>query len=247
MIQAIIIDDELHAIQALAGLLALYCPQVSIAGHAQGVAEGMELIREKNPELVFLDVHIGEETGFELLEQLQERAFQLIFTTGHSDYAIKAFRYNAIDYLLKPVDPDQLQEAVGKVTDRSNPGIDSRQLQQFLESLTTQQLEKLTIATAEGYHFFEVSQIIRIAGEGNYSTLYLQNGEQVVASKQLKSFEELLPSDQFIKVHQSHIVNLRRVKQLLFQDGSYLLLEDDSQVPLARRRKDQVMAALKIK
>ncbi len=247
MFRAIIIDDEQHAIQSLAGLLALYCPSVQVVGQAESVEEGMVLIRRLRPGLVFLDIHIGGATGFELLEQLKNVDFQLIFTTAHSDYAIRAFRYNAVDYLLKPIDPAQLAEAVEKASKKGAPPLDARQLENLIRSLATKKLEKITIASNKGFQFIEIPSIIRIAGEGNYATFYLQNGERVLASKNLKTYEELLPAGLFIKVHQSHIVNLRRVKRLVFQDGSFLQLEDGSEVPLARRRKEAVMEALKIR
>ncbi|MCB0572897.1 MAG: response regulator transcription factor [Phaeodactylibacter sp.] len=244
MLHAILIDDEAHAIQSLAGLLALYCPNVRIIGHASSVADGMALLREKRPELVFLDVHIGEETGFELLEQLKEAPFQLIFTTGHSDYAIKAFRYHAIDYLLKPIDPAQLQEAVEKARRKSASRLDGYQLENFIQALNGKQPEQLTISSSDGFHFIDIASIIRINGDGNYSTFYLQGGERVIASKNLKTYEELLPAGQFIRTHQSHIVKLSCIKKLLLQEGSLLQLADGSEVPLSRRKKEAVMAAL---
>lgn len=244
MLHAILIDDEAHAIQSLAGLLALYCPTVRIIGHASSVADGMALLREKRPELVFLDVHIGEETGFELLEQLKEAPFQLIFTTGHSDYAIKAFRYHAIDYLLKPIDPAQLQEAVEKARRKSASRLDGYQLENFIQALNGKQPEQLTISSSDGFHFIDIASIIRINGDGNYSTFYLQGGERVIASKNLKTYEELLPAGQFIRTHQSHIVKLSCIKKLLLQEGSLLQLADGSEVPLSRRKKEAVMAAL---
>lgn len=244
MLPAILIDDEAHALQSLAGLLALYCPTVRIVGHASSVAEGMALLREKQPELVFLDVHIGEETGFELLEQLKETPFQLIFTTGHSDYAIQAFRYNAIDYLLKPIDPAQLQEAVEKANRKGPPRLNTHQLENLIQALNGKQPEQITISSSDGFHFIDIASIIRLNGDGNYSTFYLRGGERVVASKNLKTYEELLPANQFIKTHQSHIVNLRCVKKLLLQDGHFLQLDDGSEVPLSRRRKEMVMTAL---
>lgn len=245
MLHAIIIDDEQHAIQALAGLLALYCPSVRVAGFADNVEEGMALIQQEDPGLVFLDVHIGETTGFELLEQLKDAHFHLIFTTGHSEYAIKAFRYNAIDYLLKPVDPVQLQEAVEKTGRQGASHFDNRQMENLLQSLATKKLEKITISSADGFHFVEVPSIIRVEGEGNYATFHLQGGGRVVSTKNLKSYEELLPEDQFIKPHQSHLVNLRSVKKLLWQDGGILQMADGSTVPLARRRREAVLEALR--
>ncbi len=165
-----------------------------------------------------------------------------MFLSSGSEYC-----YNALDYLLKPIEPALLKEAVEKAAAKGKPQLDKRQLQNLIQSLSSKQLEKLTLSSADGFHFIETGHIIRVAGEGNYSTFYLKNGEQAIASKNLKTYEELLPADQFIKVHQSHIVNLRYVKKLLFQDGSFLLLEDDSQVPLARRRREAVMAALRLR
>lgn len=245
MLHAIIIDDERHAIESLSGLLDIYCPSVAVVGFADSVEDGLALIRRLRPGLVFLDIHIGGATGFELLEQLKNVDFQLIFTTAHSDYAIRAFRYNAVDYLLKPIDPIQLAEAVEKAGKKGAPPLDARQLENLVQSLATKKLEKITIASTRGLQFIEIHSIIRIAGDGNYATFYLQNGERAVASKNLKTYQELLPADQFIRVHQSHIVNLRCVAKLLLQDGSVLKLADGSEVPLARRRREAVMEALR--
>lgn len=243
-ISAVIIDDEAHAIQSMAGLLSLYCPLVDVVGQASSVQQGIKVIRRSRPDLVFLDIHIGEENGFQLLEQLQNTSFQLIFTTAHSDYAIKAFRYHAIDYLLKPVDPGQLVEAVEKVREKNASRLETGHLENLFQSLQTRQLKKITISSTKGFQFLEISEIVHVSGEGNYSTFHLKDGEKVIASKNLKYYHELLPRALFFRTHQSHLVNLAFVKMINTQEGYIIELIDGAAVPLARRHKDDLLVLM---
>lgn len=241
---AIIIDDEKHARQGLAALLDLYCPQVLVLGDADHVDQGISLIREHKPDVVFLDIQIGEENGFQLLDKLPIINFQLIFTTAYSEFAIKAFRYHAIDYLLKPIEPQQLMAAI----DKSTQALDSRTLQDQITALQRYlqfgQQEKMIVPTMDGYHFIKIPSIVHIEGSGNYSTFYLDNGESLMASKHLKFYEEILPVDMFFRVHQSHLVNIRYIKKISTAEGLQVELEEGSLLPLARRRKDDLMNLL---
>lgn len=246
MIKTLIIDDEKNAQEALSSLLELFCPTVQVVGTAETIESAKVLIEELQPELIFLDVHLGDFTGFNLLEGLVNLSFQIIFTTGHSDYAIQAFRHNAIDYLLKPIEPSLLVQAVKKVADKLSTQLDVDRIQNLLASLQSP-AEKITISTAQGYHILDVDQIIRIEGDGNYSTFYVEQGEKVISSKKLKSYIQQLPSQKFVQTHQSHLVNVAFVRKMLFEDGGFLLLKDASKIPLARRRKEAVKEALQIR
>jgi two-component system, LytTR family, response regulator len=243
-VNAIIIDDEKHARQSLAGLLELYCPEVRILGEADNVSDAKAIIEALSPTIVFLDINIGEESGFNLLKQLDQVNFQLIFTTAHSEFAIRAFRVNALDYLLKPIEPDLLQAAVEKVREARGSSVIQGQLNHLVESLRTQSLRRLAIPSSDGITFLEIVNIIHIGGSGNYSTFHLDNGEKVTASKNLGHFESLLGDEQFFRCHQSHIVNLDYMKRIITKDGNSIELKNGLQAPIALKRKEALMAAI---
>ena len=243
-LSAIIIDDEQHARQGLATLLELYCPQIHIAGDANTIDKGIALIRQWAPDVVFLDIQIGEQNGFQLLDQLKQINFQLIFTTAYSEFAIKAFRYHAVDYLLKPIQPQQLAAAVEKAGQSSRTGKLERQLGELLHTLKSGKQEKVVVPTLEGLNYLSVDSIVHVAGSANYSTFHLDNGEKVMASKNLKYYEELLPEDTFFRAHQSHLVNLRYIKQIRTVEGNTIEMEDGAGIPLAKARKGALVERL---
>ena len=243
-LSAIIIDDEQHARQGLATLLELYCPQVQAAGDANTIDKGIALIRQWAPDVVFLDIQIGEQNGFQLLDQLKQTDFQLIFTTAYSEFAIKAFRYHAVDYLLKPIQPQQLIAAVEKAGKSSRTGKLERQLGELLHTLKSGKQEKVVVPTMEGLHYLSVDNIVHVAGSANYSTFHLDSGEKVMASKNLKYYEELLPEDVFFRAHQSHLVNIRYIKQIRTVEGNTIEVEDGSSIPLAKARKGALVDLL---
>ena len=244
MPRAIIIDDEQHARQALATLLEIYCPQVQIAGEANTIDKGIALILQWAPDVVFLDIQIGEENGFQLLDQLKQTDFQLIFTTAHSAFAVRAFRYHAVDYLLKPIQPSQLIAAVGKAGQSNRTEKLEQQLGELLHTLQSGRQEKIVVPTLEGLHYISIGNIVRVAGSANYSTFHLDNGEKIMASKNLKNYEEILPEDTFFRAHQSHLVNIRFIKKIRTLEGNAIEMEDNSSVPLAKARKGELMERL---
>lgn len=242
---AIIIDDERHAREGLAALLRMYCPHLVILGEAGDMDTGIHLIRKHPPDMVFLDIAIGEHSGFQLLDQLPEVSFQLVFTTAYSEFAIKAFRYHAIDYLLKPIQPQLLMAAVEKARD----SLQTRDLQLQLDALRqffgSGRQEKIVISTMEGLSFIRIHTIVHVVGSGNYSTFHLENGEKILASKNLKHYEDLLPSDRFFRSHQSHLVNIRYITKIRSQEGHLIELEGGFSAPLVQKRKEALLALLK--
>lgn len=235
-LEAIIIDDEKHARESLSTLLELYCPQVKVLAEAATIQEGIQTIQRLNPTIVFLDIAIGEDTGFDLLNKLQPIDFKLIFATAFNNYALKAFKENAIDYLLKPINPQELIRAIKKVQE----AYPANQGPPFLQTAATKPTSKIAIHSIEGITFLKTSQIIHVNGNGNYSTFFSIEGDKIIASKNLKHFELLLPKDDFFRSHQSHLVNLHFIKKVLSQD-SMIKLSNGTLVPITRNRKEQLI------
>jgi two-component system LytT family response regulator len=218
---------------------------VQIIGDADNIDDGIHLIRKLNPEMVFLDIEIGEQTGFQLLDQLPAISFQLVFTTAYSEFAIKAFRYHAIDYLLKPIQPNQLIAAVEKAGQSSQTKQIQQQINELRQALSSGQSEKVIVPTMEGLNFIKIESIVHVEGSANYSTFHLNNGDKIMASKNLKYYDDLLPSELFYRVHQSHLVNIRFIKKIIILEGYAVELEEGVSVPLARKRKEELLNLLK--
>ena len=246
MIRTLIIDDEPMAYRTLKSLLDIYCPEVNVIGKAEDLATGIGLIQRVNPEVVFLDIHLKGHSGFDLLDQISKPDFHVIFTTAHDEFALKAFRYHAIDYLLKPIIPQELIRAVEKVQ-RTTPQIQkiSQQISGLLDNIKKQSFQSLTLSTHEGLHILPLDHIIRLESSGNYTSFFTTSQEKVVIAKGIKEYDDLLPSPPFFRIHQSHIVNLRQIKKLMKGDGGYVLSSDNARLPLARRKKDHLIEYLK--
>ncbi len=206
---------------------------------------GYKLLRNVLPDAIFLDVQMGDGTGFDLLRKFHDPGFQVIFTTAFDEFAIKAFQVNAIDYLLKPIDVDELLRAVGKIEDTVKRWKADERMQNLLTSDERKEFEKIAISSNEGLHFVELKDIVRLESDANYTTFYLGSGERVTVARTLKNFDELLPPDQFFRSHQSHIINLSHVKKIVREDGGYILLSGDIKIPLARSKKDRFMEVVK--
>lgn len=244
-IRAILIDDEENNIKNLQDILQRYCPEVEVCATALSAAEGMSHVKAHQPDLVFLDVQMPNATGFDLLEALSPINFQVIFVTAYDQYAIKAIRFCAIDYLLKPIDIMDLQQAVKRAIHNKNSKSTRHAPQQLLENRNASNNNlKIGLPTAERILFVEIHELVRCVGENNYTHVHLMNGKQVLISKTLKEFEELLSDKGFIRVHQSHLVQLRYVRSFEKQDGGFLKMVDHSSVPISRHRKAAVMQVL---
>jgi two-component system LytT family response regulator len=245
MIRSIIVDDELRGRQTLQNLLAESCPNVEVLALCESVAAAREAIALHKPQLVFLDVEMPQENGFALLEEAEHINFDVIFTTAHSHHAIKAIKLSALDYLLKPIDIDELVAAVEKVAAKK-PASGAKHIQMLLQNTAEKekQQEKIALPTTDGYVFVRLSDILRCDAHGSYTMFYFTDGETLLVCKNLKEFEDLLTDLNFFRVHHSHIVNMSHIQRYLRGDGGTVVLKDGSQVEVARRKKEQFLQAL---
>lgn len=245
MIKVLIIDDEFKCSSTLQSMLEIFCPQVQVLAICNDSRNASDLINQLKPELLFLDVEMPHLNGFDVLGQLTEYNFGLIFTTAHNHYALKAIKFSAIDYLLKPIDGEELSKAVLKYQKtRINHLSDVKlQIENLLQK-NANKLEKLTIPTVAGMLFLEIQDIIRCTGERNYTRFFLTSGEQVLSSYTLKEYEQILESHNFFRLHQSDIINLKHMKSYIKNDGGYVIMSDGSEVQISRRRKDEFLGRL---
>ena len=234
MLDAIIIDDEQAAQLTLMSFLQMHCPTVNVVGTANGVEEGLKLLAHKKTDLLFLDIKMNDGTGFDLLKRLPKINFNLIFTTAYDEYALKAFKFSAIDYLLKPIDPLELKDAVSKIKIESSNT--SKSLDSMMEMYSNKVFDKLAIPSVDEFSFVHLSQIIRCEASSNYTIIFLENGKKIVAPKTLKEFEALLSSEGFFRVHQSHLISLNHIKQFQ-KNKNKIIMNDASEVEVSRRKK----------
>jgi len=244
MIKAVIVDDEPHCCQTLVTLIKNFCPQVEIAGIYYSGANALPVIKTIPPDILFLDIEMPQMNGFELLEKLPEINFALIFTTSYDQYAIKAFHFSALDYLLKPIDREELQRAVEKVIKRMTPP-NPQQIDILLKKLyQPAALSKIALPTMEGLQMVPVNSVISCASDGNYTIFFLKNNKKVIASRILKEVEEMLEAHSFIRVHNSYIVNLNEIEKYIKGEGGYLMMSDGSSVDVSRSRKEALLKRL---
>jgi len=241
-VRTLIIDDEQDAREILHYLLKKE-KTIQLVGEAHSVQSGMEAILKHDPELIFLDIQMQDGTGFDLLSRFSNPKFRTVFVTAHDDFAIKAFKCNALDYLLKPVCSEDLTRVLQKVKNQRQPDW-VRQVSGLLSVAKEKKIEKLLLPTSEGLNVINLSEIISITSDGSYSHIYLKNDERLTVSKAMKEMEELLDAENFLRVHQSHLVNLAFVKKLLKDEGGLILMSNETKIPLARRRKEEFLERL---
>ncbi len=245
MIQALIIDDEKHCIEWVEELLMPYRENIQCVGTAQNLQDACTLTKERQPDLVFLDVQIDDKTGFDFLRAVSPISFDVIFTTAYEKYAVQAFKFSAVDYLLKPIDTDDFEKAIKKFETKSAIKHLEQKIDVLLHNLERQNaVKKITVPTMSGYEFLEVSDIIRCHSDVNYTEIYLKNGQKIMVSKTLKSFEELLEPEYFFRVHNSHLINLREVKKYVKGKGGYVTMNDNTHIAVSTRRKDEFLRRL---
>lgn len=242
---ALIIDDEKNGRENLAGLVRQYCPQLKIVAEAATVAEAILKIEEFQPRLIFLDIEMPGGNGFKLLEHFKTFPFEVIFVTAYDNYAIKAIRFSASDYILKPINLNELIDAVEKVSQRVRQQIENERIRQLYQNSLHPSNPKIGLPTGERIEFVEVKTIIRCQGESNYTHLYFTAKKPLLVAKSLVEFEELLGDHGFIRVHKSHLVNLNHVTSISKNDGGTLNLSNGDSVLISRRRKDFVTESLK--
>ena len=243
MIRAVIIDDETPARNNLKQIITDNFSYVKIIGEADSVVTGVKLLNTLTPDLVLLDINLSDGSGFNLLEKLNEINFKVVFVTAYDSYAIKAFKFNALDYLLKPVKTDLLSEALEKVEKAVNKNyITQEDLKLFLDNYSKNDEDRtIVINEANKISYIPVKEITKLKGEGNYTKFYLNNGRELTVSKTLKIYQELLPEALFYRVNQSYIININFVKEYHKEDGGYIILNDGSNIGLSRRRKDDFL------
>ena len=239
MINAIIVDDEADCCESLATLLERYCPEVKILDICYSADAALQSIKERNPQILFLDIEMPFMNGFQLLEKLGDINFELIFTTSYDQYALKAIRFSALEYLLKPIDLEELQQAVKKAVQR-NQYPHPQQLEILLEKIKhpTVLFNKVAIPTFEGFQFVLAESIIKCEAENNYTFLFLKDNRKLIASRNLKDIEEMLEDYSFIRVHNSFLVNINEVEKYVKGEGGYLQMSDGSIVNVSRSRKE---------
>lgn len=250
MIRAAIVEDELHSRESLKHLLRDFCPQVELCGAAATVEEAITLIRAEKPALLFLDIELQNGTGFDLLRQLPEPDFDVIFTTAFEQYAIQAIKMSSLDYLLKPIDIDELQEAVAKAIEKQHHQQHKAQLELLLANIGARQpavQNRICLSTADGLEFLHVNDILYCEAQGAYTTFHLRENRKIVVSKNLKEYEILLEGHAFMRVHNSFLINLREVQRYVKTEGGYILMKNNAHIGISIKKREeffQRMAAL---
>ena len=242
MIRTIVVEDETKSRFSLVQKLSDFCPAVQVIAEAEDGLKALELIEELRPQLVFLDIEMPKMNGFEMLSNIRNKDFHVIFTTAYDQYAIKAIKYSALDYLLKPIDIEELKSAVQRVST-----IDMLPMRQQLDLLelnisqSKNKFNKLALPTLDGLLFFDISDIIYLEAESNYTYIFFTNKSKVTASKTLKDFEELLPKNTFFRPHHSYIINLNFIKKYIKGDGGSIELQNGKYIDVSRRRKEEFL------
>lgn len=243
MIRCILIDDEKNALEMMEWLLKTYCPEVEIVAMCNSSEQGVEAISKLQPDVVFLDIEMPNMNGFDMLEKFDKLFFDVVFCTAYDQFAIKAFKYSALDYLLKPVDPDDLKATVKRIEERkSAPG-----RQQFDLLLQTMKQgnkntpQRIALTTGDGLIFVNTSDIIYCEAESNYTNVFLTGGKKVLVSKVLKDIDEVLSGSDFYRVHSSFLVNINRIKKLIRGEGGYIIMDNDAMVSISRSKRQEFM------
>lgn len=243
-LKVVIIDDEKKSRESLKNLLLDYCADVSVEGMAESVEAGIELIKVIKPDLLFLDIEMQASTGFDLLKKIHLLNFEVIFTTAYEQYAIKAIKFSALDYLLKPIDINELRQAIEKYKLKIGAN-QNRKLEQLLYNIQNKAPQKITLSTSEGLFFVEIDKIIRCEAQGAYTVFYLKDNRKIMVSKNLKEYENLLSEHSFMRVHNSHLVNIKEVQKYIKSEGN-LILRDGSEVAVSNSKRDEFLELMKL-
>ena len=246
MFTAIIIDDESSSRNALRQKLNNHCQGITVIAECESGEEGIKHIEENKPDIVFLDVEMPRMNGFTMLQQLRSRNFELIFITAYDQYAIKAIKYSALDYLVKPVEVDDLKIAVEKVKAKRNHSPGNERLELLLQNLMNEKKEqhRIAIPSMEGLQFIDLDDIVYLEAQSNYTTIYLKDAPKLTVSKTLKDFEEILPPSVFIRIHHSYLVNKNHVLKYIKGEGGQVLMKNKVTLDVSRRKKEEFMKAI---
>jgi two-component system LytT family response regulator len=245
-IKAIIVDDELGARESLSKMVEKNCKQIEIVAKADSMKAAYDTITALNPDLVFLDIEMPNGNAFDLLEKFKQINFNIIFTTAYDHYAIKAIKFSAVDYLLKPIDPEELVTAVERLESKLGQKTElDKQFKTLLSNVRPEnKLKKVGIPDGDGLVFINLSDIIRCDSDGNYTYFILTSGKKIIASRTLGEYENLFSDESFFRVHRSHLINLEHVKKYIKGEGGYVIMSDNSQVEVSRRNKNDFLEKL---
>lgn len=244
-IKAVIVEDEQNNREYLKDKLNEYCSQIEIVAICSSALEGRRKIMETSPDLVFLDVEMPGGDGFSMLESLPALNFEIIFVTAFTNYAVKAIKFSALDYIVKPIDTMELVRAVEKAVKEIQHKIDNSRMLNLIENRHRDANKKIiALPLSDKIEFVEISTIARCQADGNYTVFYLTNGDKLTTSKTLKEYDELLSSYNFLRVHQSHLINLNEVKSFVKSEGGYIRMKDGSNIVISRQRREMVLKVL---
>lgn len=249
MIKALIIDDEQKARNILQHYIVNFIPEITEIRQAESVDAAHELLKEYEPGIIFLDVEMPHKNGFDFLVALKDPSFDVIFTTAYNQYAIQAIRFSALDYLLKPVDPDELKAAVLRHVDRRESSQQKKELfDNLVANIEKKEVKdfKIAVPSSEGVYFFMIDEILRLEADRSYTHIHLTNKKPFIASKTLKHFEEMLDEFSFIRTHKSHLVNPKHITRIS-NDNEFVLLTDGTKVEVSRRKKEEVLQQLNLR
>jgi two-component system LytT family response regulator len=246
MIRSIIIDDESLGRQSIKTALEKNCPEVVIVALCENAKQGIDAIKDLKPDLIFLDIQMPGMSGFDLLQHLAPVTFEVIFVTSYDQYAVKAFKFSALDYLLKPLDTDELIQAVNKVKHKADAINITHRFESLMNNIhfKTGKIEKVAIPTHDGIDFFNTDDIIYCQAEGSYTTLFMLGNRKEIVARTLKDFENLLGSSGFCRVHNSSLINLKHVQKYIKGEGGYVILAEGHHADISRRKKDEFLNIL---
>lgn len=248
-IRVFLVDDEQRAIEGLSNVLNTFFDNVSIAGFATDIQTAYNQITVRQPDLVFLDIEMGAESGFQLLEKFEEINFHVVFLTAHEEFALKAIKFSALDYLIKPAEVDDLREVIRKVQSSSKNNQSHLKVKHMIGNFLTQEKgeHKITVAVADGFEFVKVADILYLQADGSYSSFHLKSGKIVTTSKNLKFFESILEGYGFFRIHNSTLINLRYIKRMTKTGGGMVIMEDNQEFGISKSRKDEFMNLLSLR
>ena len=246
-LKAVLLDDEAHCLETLQWQLGQYCPNVEVIRSFTSSWEALSEIPDLKPDVVFMDIEMPHLNAFDLLQALPRMQFHLIFTTAYNEYALKAFHFSALDYLMKPISKDELVNAVKKAWERNTQFPAYQQMEILIQQMGRKQHkeQKITLPTLEGLEFVPVSEIVHCQSDSNYSNIFLLSGKKLMVSRTLKFLEETLQDHAFLRVHHSHLVNLQHIERYIRGDGGILVMADGAEVTVARSRKEILLEACK--
>jgi two-component system LytT family response regulator len=248
MIKAVIIDDEQHSIDTLKWKLENYCPEVEIMAAFDKPADGVKFLKQYKPELLFLDIEMPMLTGFDVLEELgKDLPYDIIFITAYDNFGIQAVKFSALDYLLKPVQNKELKEAIDKHIKKSHHKTSAQQIDVLMTNVKAEKkgaIGKIGLASKEVIEFVEASEIIYCEANSNYTNVFMLDGKKKVISKTLKEFEEMLSPHNFYRAHNSFLINMKMIKELVRGDGGYIVMENKAKIPVSRNKREELMSLL---